>query len=188
MVFRVLISFFIFMENAKIIFFRFYMRPFFTNLAKYIVEGLVVAVVAYYIPKKQTDLKTVGMIGIIAALTFALLDYFSPSIGASSRLGAGFGIGSNLVGFGGPGLNAESTAIPSLPSIPLSGAGYEGFYENAAPNTPVVVADSNGNPVVVNVPNAAAKTNNVKYVATYPEGIPHTAPEATAAIQTHYAQ
>ena len=169
------------MENAKIIFSRFYMRPFLTNLAKYIVEGLVVAVVAYYIPKKQTDLKTVGMIGIIAALTFALLDYFSPSIGASSRLGAGFGIGSNLVGFGGPGLNAEATAVPSLPSIPLSGAGYEGFYEpvataNAAAVTPVAVTDSNGQTVYVNVPNKTLQSQNVKLAATYPTGIPASEP------------
>jgi hypothetical protein len=166
------------MENAKIIFFRFYMRPFFTNLAKYIVEGLVVALVAYYIPKKQTDLKTVGMIGIIAALTFALLDYFSPSIGASSRLGAGFGIGSNLVGFGGPGLSADATAVPSIPSISLSGAGYEGFYEPAPiPTTPVAVTDGNGQRVYVNVPASnkpasAPVSHNSKLISNYSNGVP----------------
>lgn len=109
------------------------MRQFFNNLLKYIVEGLVVAVVAYYIPQRQTNLKTVGMIGLIAALTFALLDYFSPSIGASSRLGAGFGIGSNLVGFGPNPINPSAYANPSLPTL---GGGAEAFTESPVASMP----------------------------------------------------
>ena len=79
---------------------------------------MVVAVVAYYIPRRDADLKTVAWIGLIAALTFALLDFFSPSIGASSRLGAGFGIGSNLVGFG--------HGTPYTSSVPTTTNPYTG--------------------------------------------------------------
>jgi hypothetical protein len=39
------------------------------------------------------------MIAITAAATFALLDMFSPSIGGAARMGSGFGVGANLVGF-----------------------------------------------------------------------------------------
>lgn len=149
------------------------MRQFLTNLAKYFVEGLVVAVVAYYIPKKQTDIKSIVLIGVVAALTFALLDYFSPSIGASSRLGAGFGIGSNLVGFGSAGYT------PNLPTMPTltSGAGVEAFYNTSmqpqavlnmqpvanAASVPTVTTvsatDANGQPVYVNVPTNMTALN-----------------------------
>lgn len=135
------------------------MRQFFSNLTKYIVEGLVVAIVAFYIPQRNTDLKTVSMIGLIAALTFALLDYFSPSIGASSRLGAGFGIGSNLVGFGQPMFKGQGATniIPttSLPTV------TEPFYSSAQnfPQyiavdqvQPTVATDALGNQVLVQAP------------------------------------
>lgn len=104
-----------------------------SNLAKYLVEGIVVAIVAYYIPKKTNDIRQVIAIGVTAALTFALLDYFSPSIGASSRFGAGFGIGSNVVGFGGNGLlPATGVAGPAVAPAATVGAGpAEGFYEDA---------------------------------------------------------
>jgi hypothetical protein len=36
---------------------------------------------------------------VAAAVVFAILDIFSPSIGVTARQGAGFGIGANLVGF-----------------------------------------------------------------------------------------
>ena len=35
----------------------------------------------------------------MAAATFSILDTFVPTMGASARTGAGFGIGANLVGF-----------------------------------------------------------------------------------------
>jgi hypothetical protein len=38
---------------------------------------------------------------VVAASVFAILDVVSPSIGATARQGAGFGIGANLVGFPG---------------------------------------------------------------------------------------
>ena len=66
---------------------------------KYIVEGIMVAVAAYVIPKKQLNLEEVVIIALTAAATFSVLDVFVPSMAASARGGAGFGIGANLVGF-----------------------------------------------------------------------------------------
>jgi len=66
---------------------------------KYLIEGLVVAVVAYYVPQKKMGLEEVAMVAFVAAATFALLDMFAPSISVAARQGAGFGIGANLVGF-----------------------------------------------------------------------------------------
>jgi hypothetical protein len=74
------------------------------RLLKYILEGFVVAVAAYYIPSNgRRDLTEIFMLGIVASMTFSVLDFFAPSVGASVRTGAGFGIGANLVGFGGAG-------------------------------------------------------------------------------------
>ena len=40
-----------------------------------------------------------AMIALVALSTFAVLDIYAPSVGASARTGAGFGIGAGLVGF-----------------------------------------------------------------------------------------
>lgn len=69
-----------------------------TRFFKYFVEGLAVAVVAYWLPGKL-KISEIGMISLTAMATFAILDIYAPSIGASARTGAGFGIGANLVGF-----------------------------------------------------------------------------------------
>jgi len=67
---------------------------------KYLVEGGAVALAAFYIPSgKKLKLEEVLMIALTAAATFAILDMYVPSIGATVRSGAGFGIGANLVGF-----------------------------------------------------------------------------------------
>jgi len=73
-------------------------REFVTRLLKYFFEGFVVAVAAYMIPGKRMDVGEVLLLGLVAAATFSLLDLFAPSIGASARQGAGFGVGLNLVG------------------------------------------------------------------------------------------
>ena len=68
---------------------------------KYFIEGLMVAIVAFVLPpeKRSLKLEEVAIIGLMAAATFSILDTFIPSMGASARSGAGFGIGANLVGF-----------------------------------------------------------------------------------------
>ena len=74
-------------------------REMMTRAIKYLVEGLMVAVAAFFIPQKGMKLEEVGLIAFTAAATFAVLDMFAPSVGHSVRQGAGFGIGANLVGF-----------------------------------------------------------------------------------------
>lgn len=65
---------------------------------KYLLEGLVVAVVAFTIPKKQLNVEEIVIIALTAAATFSILDVFIPAMGSSARGGAGFGIGANLIG------------------------------------------------------------------------------------------
>ena len=69
---------------------------------KYCFEGAVTAVAAYFIPGRKLDPEEILIIALIAAATFAVLDLFAPSIGATVRSGAGWGIGMNLVGFPAP--------------------------------------------------------------------------------------
>ena len=68
---------------------------------KYIVEGIMVALVAFVIPPEKRALKfeEIAIIALMAAATFSILDTFVPSMGAGARQGAGMGIGFNLVGF-----------------------------------------------------------------------------------------
>jgi hypothetical protein len=68
------------------------------RVIKYLVEGLVVALAAFTIPKKQLNVEEIVTIALTAAATFSILDVFIPAMGSSARGGAGFGIGANLVG------------------------------------------------------------------------------------------
>ena len=69
------------------------------RMLKYFVEGLVVAVAAWVMPGRKSDMMDVICLGLVAAATFSLLDLFAPSVGTSARTGAGLGVGANLVGF-----------------------------------------------------------------------------------------
>jgi len=71
------------------------------RVIKYLVEGLMVAIAAYAIPKRSLNLEEIALIALTAAATFSILDTYIPSIGVTARSGAGFGIGANLVGFPG---------------------------------------------------------------------------------------
>jgi hypothetical protein len=51
------------------------------------------------LPGKVMKLSEIGMIALVAVATFAILDVYAPSVGASARTGSGFGIGAHLVGF-----------------------------------------------------------------------------------------
>ena len=69
------------------------------RVIKYLVEGLFVAMAALFIPRHRLPMDEILTLGVVAAAIFAILDVVSPSIGATARQGAGFGIGANLVGF-----------------------------------------------------------------------------------------
>jgi hypothetical protein len=76
---------------------------------KYLVEGLAVAVAAFYIPRKQLNLQTIAMIAATAAASLAILDSLAPSIGSHARHGAGFGIGASMVG--------AQLPVPGVPAV-----------------------------------------------------------------------
>ena len=71
------------------------------RMVKYLVEVLMVAIAAYAIPKRSLNLEEIMLIALTAAATFSILDTYVPSMGATARSGAGFGIGANLVKFPG---------------------------------------------------------------------------------------
>ena len=71
------------------------------RIIKYLVEGLMVAIAAYAIPKHSLKVEEIALLALTAAATFSILDTYIPSMGVSARTGAGAGIGLNLVGFPG---------------------------------------------------------------------------------------
>jgi len=71
------------------------------RVIKYLVEGLMVAIAAYAIPKRSLNLEEIALIALTAAATFSILDTYIPTMGVTARSGAGFGIGANLVKFPG---------------------------------------------------------------------------------------
>jgi ABC-type Co2+ transport system permease subunit len=71
------------------------------RIIKYLVEGLMVAIAAYAIPKRSLNVEEIVLIALTAAATFSILDTYVPSMGVGARSGAGFGIGANSVGFPG---------------------------------------------------------------------------------------
>lgn len=73
---------------------------FIKRAVKYLVEGLMVAIACFLIPRgKRLSVDEVALIALCAAATFSILDTYIPSMGVTARSGAGYGIGANLVGF-----------------------------------------------------------------------------------------
>ena len=71
------------------------------KIIKYLVEGLIVAIACFAIPKQSLALEEIGLLAVVAAMTFSILDVYIPSMGAGARQGAAFGVGANLVRFPG---------------------------------------------------------------------------------------
>ena len=70
------------------------------RLCKYLIEGLVVAAVAHWIPSKmKLAPKEVAIIALTAAATFSVLDMFAPKLAGPARSGTGLAIGARLGGF-----------------------------------------------------------------------------------------
>ena len=69
------------------------------RIIKYLIEGLVIAAAAIFIPKRALPMDEVATLAVLAAVGFAMLDAVSPSVAVTARQGAGFGLGANLVGF-----------------------------------------------------------------------------------------
>jgi hypothetical protein len=66
--------------------------------AKYLVEGGAVALAAYLVPKAKLALGEIVMLAVTSAAVFAILELYSPAIGASARTGAGLSLGAGVVG------------------------------------------------------------------------------------------
>ena len=79
----------------------FNVAEFVKRVIKYLVEGLMVAIAAYAIPKRSLNMEEIILLALTAAATFSILDTYVPSIAVTTRSGAGFGIGANLVKFPG---------------------------------------------------------------------------------------
>ena len=71
------------------------------RIIKYLVEGLMVAIAAYAIPKRSLNVEEIILIALTAAATFSILDTYIPTMGVTAISVAGFGIGANLVRFPG---------------------------------------------------------------------------------------
>ena len=69
------------------------------RVIKYLVEGLMVAIAAYAIPKKSMNMEEIACLALTAAATFAILDTYIPSMGVSARQGTGLGVGLHIAGF-----------------------------------------------------------------------------------------
>lgn len=69
------------------------------RVIKYLIEGLVVAAAAIFIPRRTLAMDEIVTLGVLAAVVFAILDAVSPSMGVTTRQGAGLGLGFKLVGF-----------------------------------------------------------------------------------------
>lgn len=70
-----------------------------TRLVKYLIEGLVVAIVAFLLPSKSLSMQEVIMLALVAASIFSILDLLAPAISGGARQGVGLATGFGLMGF-----------------------------------------------------------------------------------------
>jgi len=70
------------------------------RVVKYVLQGAIVAIAAILLPDNKPKFQDVIALALVAACTFAIVDSFAPSMSYPVQLGAGFGIGANMVGFG----------------------------------------------------------------------------------------
>jgi len=66
---------------------------------KYLIQGFMVALAAFLIPKKSLNMEEICLLGLTSSCVFAILETFVPAAGVAAVNGAGLGIGMQLVGF-----------------------------------------------------------------------------------------
>lgn len=70
-----------------------------TRVVKYLLEGLVVGIVAALLPSKSLSSHEIILLSLTAASIFAVLDLVAPaSMGSASRFGVGIVSGASLLG------------------------------------------------------------------------------------------
>jgi hypothetical protein len=67
------------------------------RFVKYLLEAIAVVLAARYIPQYRMNLREILLIGATAAISFAILDMYAPTVSQGARLGAGASIGWNLL-------------------------------------------------------------------------------------------
>ena len=63
---------------------------------KYLMEGIAVGLACFFSGK--LNMYEIIIIAVTAAVTFAILDMYTPQVSHAARMGAGFGIGSQFAG------------------------------------------------------------------------------------------
>jgi uncharacterized ferredoxin-like protein len=63
---------------------------------KYLMEGIAVGLACFFTAKLNMD--QIIIIAITAAVTFAILDMYTPQVSSAARMGTGLGIGSQFTG------------------------------------------------------------------------------------------
>lgn len=66
---------------------------------KYLLEGVLVAVIAHYLPSNmKVKPMALAMIAVMAGSALWLMDEFVPGMGNYARMGAGFSVGVKMAG------------------------------------------------------------------------------------------
>lgn len=68
----------------------------FGRILKYLIEGIAVGLVSYFVAQLNTD--QIIIIAVSSAAIFAILDMYSPGTGNAFRMGIGLSAGTHMVG------------------------------------------------------------------------------------------
>jgi hypothetical protein len=79
-----------------------------SQLVKFLLEGLAVALASHLIARNKLDVKEIVVLGLTAAAVFLILEYYTPDVATGARRGAGFGLGWRMVGGAAAAAAAES--------------------------------------------------------------------------------
>ena len=63
----------------------------------YLIEALAIAIAAYYIPQTVLSKTEIFKIALTGAISYLLLDLFSPIVSSGLRFGTGMSIGKNMI-------------------------------------------------------------------------------------------
>lgn len=113
------------------------------SVVKYLLEGVAVAVAAYFIPRKTVDLQEIAVIALTAAAVFAVLDQFSPAVAQGARQGSGFGIGYNIT-HGLEGFDEEESKPKQHVSAEAPGDSEESSDDDSDDDADVPAGDDSG--------------------------------------------